>query len=405
VSAQRCNELRLTGSGGANRVMEAELKRLVMRSPFVVRVEKPKREDEGTLLYPFEARIAWVAACYHRTSSRVSWDLCSSPAVRLEPLFDDLLPALSSDDRLPGGPSLRFSVEVGPSVDFEAGPLQLRGVVKNAVVAALASRGVASDVDADSPDIVFVVRRAGTPDGRRTVVGIDIGGGARHRRGARVASGLAPLRETLAAQLIMLSRWDARTEPLVDPMAGGATIAIEAAGLAIGAAIRRPSDLPQRHLAAFTDLPRDVPDLFPGTVPKIVALDADPDLIPAMVGNLRAAGLTGPPYEDSIVIGQHDVRRLTPDDIERRLPAVRDMRPGVFCFNPPYGVRIGGEHGEEKLLALYSDMGRALARFSGWRAACFVANPHFVDAFAHAPTMTKPASNANLRGTFLVFQL
>ena len=105
----RCHELRLTGSGGANRVMEAELKRLVMRSPFGVRLENPKREDEGTLLYPFEACIAWVAACYHRTSSRVSWDLCSSPAVRLEPLFGDLLPALSSDDRLPGGPSLRFS--------------------------------------------------------------------------------------------------------------------------------------------------------------------------------------------------------------------------------------------------------------------------------------------------------
>jgi putative N6-adenine-specific DNA methylase len=335
----------------------------------------------------------------------VSWDLCSSAAVRLEPLFDDLLPALSSDDRLPGGPTLRFSVEVGPSADFEASPLQLRGVVKNAIVEALASRGLAAEVDADSPDVVFVVRRAGTPGAQRTVVGIDIGGGARHRRGARVASGPAPLRETMAAQLIMLSRWDARTEPLVDPMAGGATIAIEAAGLATGAAIRRPSDLPHRHLAALTDLPRDAPDLFPGTVPQIVALDVDPDLVPAMVGNLRAAGLTGPPYEDSIVIGQHDVRRLTPDDIERRLPAVRDMRPGVFCFNPPYGVRIGGEHGEEKLLALYSDMGRALARFSGWRAACFVANPHFVDAFGHAPTMTKPASNANLRGTFLVFQL
>ena len=74
VSTQRCNELRLTGSGGANRVMEAELKRLVMRSPFGVRLEKPKREEEATLLYPFEACIAWVAACYHRTSSRVSWD-------------------------------------------------------------------------------------------------------------------------------------------------------------------------------------------------------------------------------------------------------------------------------------------------------------------------------------------
>ena len=252
---------------------------------------------------------------------------------------------------------------------------------------------------------MFVVRRAGTPEARRTVVGIDIGGGARHRRGARVAAGPAPLRETMAAQLILLSRWDARTEPLVDPMAGGATIPIEAAGLAAGAAIRRPSDLPRRHLAAFKDLPHEAPDLFPGTVPQIVALDADAERIPAMVGNLRAAGLTGPAHESSIVIAQQDVRGLTPDYLERVLPAVRHMKPGVFCFNPPYGVRLGAEHGEEKLLALYSDMGRAFARFSGWRAACFVANPNFVGAFAHAPTMTKPGSNANLHGAFLVFQL
>jgi putative N6-adenine-specific DNA methylase len=385
--------------------MEAEFKRLVLRSPFNVRIEKPKREGDATLLYPFDAQTAWVAACYHRTSSRITWDLCSSDAVRLEPLFADLVPLLSSDDRLPEGEGLRFSVEVGSASDFEASPLQLRGVVKNALGEAFVSRGVTAVLDGDSPDVVFVVRRAGIPEARRTCVGIDIGGGARHRRGARVAAGPAPLRETMAAQLIMLSRWDARTEPLVDPMAGGATIPIEAAGLATGAAIRRPSDLPQRHLAAFKDLPREAPDLFPGTVPQIVALDADAEIIPAMVGNLRAAGLTGRAYEDSIVIAQYDVRELTPDYIERMLPAVRDMRPGVFCFNPPYGVRIGAEHGEEQLLALYADMGRAFARFSGWRAACFVANPNFLEAFGHAPTMTKPASNANLRGTFLVFQL
>src|SRR5437016_12894245 len=101
--------------------MEAELKRLVMRSPFEVRVEKPKREGESTLLYPFDARTAWVAACYHRTSSRISWDLCSSDAVRLEPLFADLVPVLLADTRLPpGNDSLRFSVEVGSASDFEA---------------------------------------------------------------------------------------------------------------------------------------------------------------------------------------------------------------------------------------------------------------------------------------------
>jgi 23S rRNA G2445 N2-methylase RlmL len=405
VSARSCNELRFTGSGGANRVMEAELKRLVMRSPFDVRVEKPKREGDATLLYPFDARIAWVAACHHRTSSRLSWDLCSSAAVRLEPLFADLLPALSSDDRLPAASRLSFSVEVGPASDFEASPLQLRGVVKNALVAALAARGTVAEVAEDAPDIVFVVRRAGVPDARRTVVGIDLGGGARHRRGARVAGGPAPLRETMAAQLVLLSRWDARTEPLVDPMAGGATIPIEAAGLAAGAAIRRPSDLPLRHLRAFADLPQDSPDLFPGTVPHILALDVDADLIPAMVGNLRAAGLTGDGRHRSIVVGQHDARALTRQYVEHMLPAARTMKPGVFCFNPPYGVRIGAEQGADRLLALYCDLGRALARFRGWRAACFVANPRFVEVFGHTPTMTKPASNADLRGAFLVFQL
>jgi len=406
VRAQRCDDLRLTGSAGANRVMEAELKRLVMRSPFQVRVEKPKREGEATLLYPFDARVAWVAACYHRTSSRISWDLCSSNAVRLEPLFADLLPALSPDDRLPEGERLRFSVEVGPSQDFEASPLQLRGVAKNAIVEALASRGVTAELDAESPEIVFVVRRAGASDEeRRTVVGIDIGLGARHRRGARVVMGPAPLRETMAAQLIMLSRWDARTEPLVDPMAGGGTIPIEAAGLAVGAAIRKAMDLPLGHLTAFEDLPIQTPDLFPGTVPRILALDVDPARIPDMVGNLRAAGLTGPSHEKSIVIAQEDVRALDLDYVERMLPGASDMKPGVFCFNPPYGVRMGAEEGEDKLLALYSDLGRAFARFKDWRAACFVANPRFVDAFGHAPVMTKPGSNADLRGAFLVFEL
>lgn len=404
MTAQRCNDLRLTGSGGANRVMEAELKRLVMRSSFDVRLEKPRREGEETLLYPFDARVAWVAACYHRTSSRISWDLCDSPAVRLEPLFADLVPMLAADDRLPGGAHVRFSVEVGATSDFEASPLQLRGVVKNAVAEALSARGMTAEVDADAPEVVFVARRAGPPHARRTVVGIDLGGGGRHRRGARVAAGLAPLRETLAAQLIMLSRWDARTEPLIDPMAGSATIPIEAAGLAVGAAIRRPADLPLGRLAAFDGLPSDTPDLFPGTVPQIVALDVNAESIPTMVGNLRAAGLTGAPYDRAIVVARQDVRTLRPEDIVRLLPASRQMPPGVFCFNPPYGVRIGGEEGHHALLDLYDDMGRALAQFRGWRAACFVANPDFVYAFGHQPTMTKPASNASLNGAFLTFE-
>src|SRR2546422_9851955 len=143
MSAQRCDELRLTGSGGANRVMEAELKRLVMRSPFEIRLEKPKREGEGTLLYPFNPQAAWVAACYHRTSSRISWDLCSSDAVRLEPLFADLVPVLSADDGLPAD-NLRFSVGVGSASACEASPRRLRGVVRHALGESRASRAAAA---------------------------------------------------------------------------------------------------------------------------------------------------------------------------------------------------------------------------------------------------------------------
>lgn len=401
----RCDELRLTGSGGANRVMEAEMKRLVVRSPFRVRIPNPKRQGDATLLYPFDPRLAWVAACHHRTSSRVTWDLFSGHAVRLEPLYDELLPALTRDDRLPTGQHLRFSVEVGSAHDFEASPLQLRGVVKNALVDALTSRGVTAEVDATAPDVTFVARRAGTPENRRTVVGIDIGLGARHRRGARVAAGPAPLRETMAAQLVMLSRWDARSEVLVDPMAGGGTIPIEAAGLAVGTPIRRPHDLPFRYLPAFAGLPDEAPELFPGTLAHILSLDVDEDRLPMMVGNLRAAGLTGPAYKDAIVIGQKDVRALTPAYVAAMLPRARDLNKGVFCFNPPYGVRLTSERGPSQLLELYAGMGRAFARFRGWRAACFVAHPRFEEAFGHQPVLKKPASNAELPGAFLVYEL
>ena len=160
-------------------------------------------------------------------------------------------------------------------------------------------------------------------------------------------------------------------------MAGGGTIPIEAAGLAVGAAIRRPADLPFRHLAAFAGLPTETPDLFPGTVPRILALDADAERIPAMVGNLRAAGLTGRAYEDAIVIGQRDVRsadagRSSP----RLLPRLRGHGAGRLLLQPALR-RAHRRRGRRRdaLLDLYADMGRALARFSGLARRVFRREP------------------------------
>ena len=68
-----------------------------------------------------------MAACYHRSSSRIGWELASSAATRLEPLVADLVPLLAEDDRLPRGREMTFTVEVRGVEDFEAGPLQVRG--------------------------------------------------------------------------------------------------------------------------------------------------------------------------------------------------------------------------------------------------------------------------------------
>ena len=133
--------LRLSGTVGANKVMEAELLRLVKRSPFEVRVPKPARQGSTALRYPLDPAMAWVAACYHRSASRIGWELASSPAVRLEPLVADLVPLLAADERLPRNRSVAFSVEVRDAADFESGPLQLRGAVKSAVQEALKARG------------------------------------------------------------------------------------------------------------------------------------------------------------------------------------------------------------------------------------------------------------------------
>ena len=210
------------------------------------------------------------------------------------------------------------------------------------------------------------------------------------------------MRETLAAQLLLLARWDARTQPLVDPLAGSGTIPIEAALLARGISVRKPEDLPAFRLAAFEGFPEQAPPLYPDTRPFILASDVDQECIAWMIGNLRASGLTGRDFEDRIVVRDLDARNLSLETIGEALPGA-DLESGLFAFNPPYGKRLsGGEQGPEKL---YSELGRTMKRFDGWRAAVIVANENFVRAFGARPSSAKPTTAAGLRAEFLIFDL
>jgi putative N6-adenine-specific DNA methylase len=402
IGPQAESALRISGTVGANKVMESELLRLVKRSPFEVRVPNPKRQGSTALRYPFDPAIAWVAACYHRSASRIGWELASSPAVRLEPLVADLVPLLTADDRLPRGRSVTFTVEVKGVEDFEAGPLQLRGAVKSAFEQAMQKRGGGAVVQSEGAEWEMLVRRVGIEGDRRTLVILDLGRGPRHMRGQRVAQGPAPLRETLAAQLVLLSNWMPHEEPLVDPTAGSGTIAVEAALLARGFAVRKPQDLPALRWPAFAGFPAQAPPLYPDTRPNILASDINEECIAWMIGNLRASGLTGRDVDQSIVVRSMDANELTPELVAGILPgAVRGR--GVFAFNPPYGHRMQGEDGD--VLRLYRDLGRTLKQFDGWRAAVVVANEGFAPAFGARPYLKKPTSAAGLRAEFLLFDL
>lgn len=403
MSARREAGLRLVGSVGANRTMERELLRLVKRSPFQVRVPRARRDGDSSFVQPFDPAIAWVAACYHRSCSRVLQELVTTPATRLERLHDDVVAALAADDRwLPARP-FSFSVLVGTASRVEAHHLQVRGAVKNAVIAAARRRGTEARLDADAPDVTLDVRDASAADPSRTLVSLDVGGPSRHVRGHRVAMVDAPLRETLAAQLVQASRWDARTEVLVDPMAGGGTIPLEAAALGRGIAVRQPRELGALSLPSFEGFPPEAPPLFPDTVPRIVAADISAERIKAMVGNFRAAGMTGGRYEESLVVRRLDARRLTPEVVAEALPSSRGST-GVLVFNPPYGRRLGTPGGDRELLSLYRDVGRALGAFRGWRIAVFVAHPGFLEAWPLRPVSSKAASNGPLRGAFHLFR-
>jgi putative N6-adenine-specific DNA methylase len=202
-------------------------------------------------------------------------------------------------------------------------------------------RGGQAVVQTEGAEWEMLVRRVGMEGDRRTLVILDIGRGPRHLRGQRVAQGPAPMRETLAAQLVMLSNWMPHEEPLVDPTAGSGTIPVEAALLARGFPVRKPQELPALQLPVFAGFPAQAPPLYPDTRPHILASDINEECIAWMIGNLRASGLTGRDVEQSIVVRSMDATELTPEHIVDILPGAPRGR-GVFAFNPPYGHRMQG---------------------------------------------------------------
>jgi putative N6-adenine-specific DNA methylase len=271
--------------------------------------------------------------------------------------------------------------------------------VKNALVDQQRQRwGRRSSVDREDPDLALHLhlqhdRRTGLSE---AVLSLDGGGGTSlHRRGYRSAMGAAPLKENLAAGLIVLSGWDG-TVPLVDPMCGSGTLLIEAACLALGLpagvvqgearafGLQRWPDfdasLWQQELAACQAIP-------PRTLPPLLGLEHDPAVLDQAIGNAERAGVAA-----HIRFERGDARDLIP-------PA----DPGVVVVNPPYGARLGAD---DDLEALYADLGQMLRqRCGGWTLWLLSGNPELTRALRMKASRRVPISNGGIDCRWLRYEL
>jgi len=393
------DELRIIGSTQTNVVMAAEVTRVAQRA-LGIRPAAPRKEGLGQLVYPFDRDLAFCAVTYLRTPTRVLWDVYRSRAPRLEPLYDELAADARADARALFRDGDGLSIEARHVEAFAAGERQIVGTVKNALVDAARLRGLRLHVDPAHPALRWVVR---LDDRGELVVSIDLGGGSLSQRGWRRDAGEAPLREHLAAVLLMLCRFDPRADVLVDPMCGSGTLPIEAIHAA------RATPRPTPALAALGIVPSRSPPpprqlggpLFPDAAPLVIGCDLDLDVLAAARDNGRAAGVA-----ELVVWQRADVTGLSPEVIAEIARERGHARPGtgLLLTNPPYGERLD----QADLDELYSALAATCRRFRGWRAGFLVGNPLFEQVFRRSfgqPRIKKPLANANLRAYFYGYDL
>lgn len=181
---------------------------------------------------------------------------------------------------------------------------------------------------------------------------IDTSGVALHKRGYRPAAGVAPLRETLAAAMVKLSR--PRDEVLLwDPFCGSGTIGIEAAlmmtntapGLGRSFAAEEFYDIPEK---IWSDAREEAEDLKRNTEFEVYSSDIDPHMVDLARANIKRADM-----------GAHIkcfVRNAT--EIVKA-----DRRATIVC-NPPYGERLSTD---SEVQTLYRDIGRCFSRLAPWQ--------------------------------------
>lgn len=323
------------------------------------------RETRAGVAFAGALATAYRVCLWSRLANRVLLPLAQFPAVSPEALYDGVQAIPWREHIAPEG-TLAVDCAAAQSNITHSHYAELK--VKDAIVNQLRTEtGVRPSVDTARPDVrvnVYLHRDEAT-------VSIDLSGDSLHRRGYRERGMEAPLKENLAAAILLRAQWPeiARTGgTLIDLVCGSGTLLIEGALMAgdVAPGLLRPYYGLVRwrghDASAWSTLlaeARARRDTGIATLPPIYGFDGNPRAVHAAKQNVAGAGLAA--YI-------HIVRR----ELSETIPAA-ELPVGLVVMNPPYGERMG--HAPD-LPPLYAELGAVLKRcFPGWRAAVFAGNP------------------------------
>lgn len=338
--------------------------------------------------------IAYRACLWSRIANRILMPLARIRADSVDALFA-------------GAGTIDWQAHLGPdatlAVDFIGTNAAINNTqfgvqkVKDAIVDQIRERsGRRPSIDTTRPDVRVNVYLQGD----EASISLDLAGDSLHRRGYRDGQGEAPLKENLAAAILLRAGWPeiARDgSPLVDPMCGSGTLLIEAALMAADIApgllreyfgflgwAGHDADLWQRLVGEARQ--RQAQGL--ATLSPIRGSDSDPRTITSARRNCQRAGLI-----DHIHIEQRELTDCAPDDEQR----------GLVVCNPPYGERLGKR---ATLPMLYRTLGLSLKRcWPGWRAAIFTGDETLARYIGLRAHRKHTLYNGALRCTLLHFDI
>ena len=190
-------------------------------------------------------------------------------------------------------------------------------------------------------------------------ISLDSSGEGLHKRGYKIATGKAPIRETLAALFLQKMKFDG-SQVVYDPMCGSGTIVIEAAEIALG--------LPAGRRKNFTFM--ELPSFQENEYEKLTKINQKKINL-NFYGSDRDQGAVLNSMKNSKKAGVETYCHFKKSSISDAIPPTQ--KPGIILVNPPYGKRVGNR---KKLFALYKALGQTLSeKFVGWKVGIITCDP------------------------------